>query len=137
MATIIKAVEFVKRTLNKEQRLVTGWASVSIDENGAPVVDTEDHIVPVSELQSAVHSLMSAGGGMVGGNHEVEGLGPIVDSLVLTSDIRKALGMGAGEEGWLVTVRVDDDAAWEKVKSGKFPAFSIRGEAELHEVENA
>jgi hypothetical protein len=134
MATITKNIQLQKQDVSDELRLVSGWASVVTDDNGAAVVDLQGDIIPVSELQRAVHELLASGGGLAGVNHEIEGVGPIVDSIVLTQDLRKRMEMNEGKEGWFITVRVDNDDAWQRVKSGELLSFSISAEAESHEV---
>jgi hypothetical protein len=53
--------------------------------------------------------------------------GEVVESLVLTADVQKALGVDLGKTGWFVGYHVADPDAWALVKSRKLRAFSIGG----------
>lgn len=118
---------------NDELRTVYGWASVNA-EDGTLVTDTQDDQVEDAELIKAAHDFVSSSraGGVLharsaaGTAHR---MGDVVESLVLTPDIQKALGVDLGKTGWFIGYRVNDDDAWELVKSGKLKAFSIGGRA--------
>lgn len=108
-----------------EQRLVYGWFSV-VEKNGEPVVDTQDHIISPDVLQKAVHAFI--GQSRVGKvMHEGSPVSALVDSMVFTKDVQKALGIDLGVVGWFGAFKVLDDAAWAAVKKGDLPAFSIAG----------
>jgi hypothetical protein len=62
-------------------------------------------------------------------------IGTIVESLIVTPELKKALALPAETPiGWIVTAKVDDDETWERVKSGELAAWSIGGKAEREEV---
>lgn len=111
-----------------EKRLVTGWASVITEPDGRPVIDRQGDVIYEDDLVEAAHGFMKhsrRGGDM---HVRVEGIGTVVDSLVVTSDVKKALGLPSTfPTGWLITVHVDDDSAWQRVKSGELMGFSIGG----------
>jgi hypothetical protein len=121
--------------INEELRTVYGWASINT-EGGALVTDHQDDQVDDAEIIKAAHDFMtnSRHGGLLhartalGGAHRG---GSIVESLVLTPDVQKALGIDLGKTGWFVGYRVDDPDAWELVKSKPpiLKAFSIGGRA--------
>jgi hypothetical protein len=113
-------------TLTKvaDQRIVYGWASVAT-ERGTPVIDREGDVMELSVLQKGVHAFMQSRA--LGVMHNDVGLGEVVDSIVLTADVQKALGVDLRREGWFVGVHVTDDATWARVQSGELRAFSLGG----------
>lgn len=135
MAAFTSTIQFAKRSLDEARRLVTAWASVVTDGEGKPVVDSQGDIIPVEELQNAVLEMASGGmDGKVGVNHEVEGVGSILESMVITKEKREKAGLGDGPEGWLVTFKIHDDGVWERIRSGELLELSIAGEAERVEI---
>lgn len=119
------------KKVNTDQRLVTGWASVVTDAQGNALVDHQGDVIPIAELEKAVHAMFLDGGVEKGGDmHQRMGTADIVESFVVTKEKREALGFGPGPEGWVITMKVNDDKQWEDIKSGKKLEFSIAGEAE-------
>ena len=118
--------------LDEEKRLVYGWFSV-VEKGGEPVVDTQDHIIEEAVLQKAVHNFITQSRvGKV--MHEGGQASVLVDSMVFTKDVQKALGIDLGMVGWFGAFKVLDDAAWEAAKKGELPAFSIGGFAVASEA---
>ena len=116
--------------VDDEQRMVWGWASIS-KERGAVSIDHQDDHVPIHELQKAVHDKFireRVGKTMHKGRKTHE----VVDSIVFTQELQKALGIDLPYEGWFVGVKVHDNNTWNLVKSGKYRAFSIGGSGERH-----
>jgi hypothetical protein len=116
--------------VDDEQRMVWGWASIS-KEHGQESIDQQGDYVPVHELQKAVHEKFireRVGKTMHKGRKTHE----IVDSIVFTKELQKALGIDLPYEGWFVGVKVHDDQTWNLVKSGKYRSFSIGGTGERH-----
>lgn len=125
-------VNFAK--VNDEQRLVYGWASV-VKQNGKPVVDWQDDVIPVAELQKAAHLYVQkarVGKRMHGGGQVAD----LVESFVVAKDssfgaLLKALDIEMPDplpvEGWWVGFKVNDDNTWDAIKKGKLRAFSIGG----------
>lgn len=108
-------------------RMVWGWASVST-EQGKEVVDTHGDIVETITLVKAAHDFMDhARAGKV--NHGGPRTGKVVESLVFTAALQKALGIDLGMEGWLIGYKVEDDATWSQVQAGKLGSFSFGGTA--------
>lgn len=111
-----------------EERMIWGWGSV-ITVKGEPVVDRQQDIIELSELKQAVYHFMD--NHRVGGEmHKLLGVGTVVESLVFSAELQKALKIDLGKEGWFVGVRVDNDATWERVKKGELRSFSLGGSAE-------
>lgn len=112
--------------IDPDQRLVYGWASV-IEENDDPVVDLQGDVIKVEALTTAAHDFMEerAGGVM----HEDFGghIGTVVESMVFSRELQKALGIDLKKVGWLIALKVTDDRVWKDVKDGTLKAFSIGG----------
>lgn len=126
--------------LNDDERLVFGWASV-VTKGGRPVIDLQDDMIEVGELRKAVEAFMD-GSRDAGYMHErgddgkVHRIGKIVDSLVVTADVAKALGIATDQEGWIIGVRVESEDVWKRVKAGELSAFSIGGMAARIEADD-
>lgn len=126
-----------------EQRVVYGWASI-IEENGRPVVDHHGDIIEPRELERAALQFITdsrAGGFMharegEGADARVVKVAEVVASFPLTRDIQKAFGINLPHSGWIIGVRVLDDAVWQLVKSGALTAFSIGGSAKRSPMED-
>lgn len=118
--------------VSDELRTVYGWASVN-SEGGHLVTDVQDDQIDDAELIKAAHDFVtsSRAGGLMHarGASGAHRLGDVVESLVLTPDIQKALGVDLGKTGWFIGYRVNDDDAWDLVKDGTLKAFSIGGRA--------
>lgn len=118
-ATILKT--------DDEQRIVWGWAYVST-EKGELLTDTQgDSIEPVEMVKMANDFMLSARTAKA--MHQGEGIGEMIHSLPLTADLAKALGIETEREGWIVGMKVHDDAVWKRVRAGEFSGFSIGGRA--------
>ncbi len=120
--TILKA--------DDDQHLVWGWASV-IEENGQAVVDSQGDVIGVQDLMDAAHGFMidTRKGGIMHATRDGSAIkiGEVVESMVLTKDRQEALGIDLGKVGWLITMKVHDDAVWKAIKGGELRAFSIGG----------
>lgn len=115
-----------------EQRTITGWASV-IEENGQPLIDRQGDIIDEPTLIKAAHDFIenSRAGKVM---HEGKRVAHVVDSIVMTKDLQKSLGINLNKVGWLITMKIDDDATWDKAKKGEYNTFSIGGVGRRVEV---
>lgn len=120
------------RKLDEERRVVWGWASV-IEEAGQVVVDKQGDVIDEHELVSAAHGFMRDAR-LAKAMHDGEGIGEVVESVVLTKGLQQALGIEVGKVGWLIGMHVADDAAWVSFKDGTFTGFSIGGAAVREEM---
>jgi hypothetical protein len=116
-----------------KQGLVYGWASV-IEKNGKVVTDHQGDRISVDELTKAAHDYMS--NSRIGGAmhmHDSDkpdtplSAGEVVESMVMSHDLQKALGIDLGRVGWLIGYRIDDEHVRKAAASGTLPAFSIGG----------
>jgi hypothetical protein len=123
-------VEFAKEWNTPDtmkQGLVYGWASV-IEDNGQMVTDHEGDRVEEVELVKAAHHYISNSrqGGVL---HDQFGhsIGHIVESVVFTKELQKALGIDLKKVGWLIGYQVVDPRVKLLVKGGMLKSFSIGG----------
>lgn len=111
--------------IDHEKRLAFGWFSV-IEQNGKPVVDLHGDVILEDTLLEAAHNHMldsRAGKAM----HTGRRIADVVESLVFTKDLQKALGIDLHKVGWFGAVKIRDEKVWKRVKSGELSAFSIGG----------
>jgi hypothetical protein len=109
--------------------IVTGWAALS-SANDKPLIDFHNELCLVSELEKAAHSLMLEGGAGKAGEMHAERVGDVVESMVLSKE--KALALGLGDvktEGWIVSLKLRDSGAIQRVKDGERNELSIHGMA--------
>lgn len=117
-----------------DQRLVYVWASV-VTKNGTAVIDSQGDVIELCEIQGAAHDfMMNAREGKV--MHKGDKVSDVVESMVFTEDLQKALGVDLGKEGWLIAFKVHDDDVWKDVKAGNLPMASIGGSGYRQEVED-
>lgn len=116
--------------IDDEQRLVTGWASVIDAPDGSPLRDLQGDVILEKDLVKAAHAFMLKSR-TAGYNHTRKvGIGEVVESLVITKELKRQLGLpDSTPTGWLITVKVKDAGVWKMVKSGELQAFSIGGSA--------
>lgn len=118
--------------LDDDLRMVWGWASV-VEEGGVIVTDTQGDQIDIADLSKAARDFMNfsrLGGDM----HSVMGVGTVVESIVFTPELQKALGVDLGKVGWFVGFHVTDDKVWKRVKNGELQAFSFGGRARREDV---
>lgn len=114
-----------------DQHLVSGWANVATNADGSKPLDWQGDIIEPAELEKAAIQFMLDYRDS-GVNHAGESTGTVVESIVMTKDKQAAMGIPEGivPEGWFITVKVNNDEVFQKVKSGEFRMFSIQGTAE-------
>lgn len=131
-SAIESATELTVLKLDETRHRITGFAMISCNKDGEPVYDLQgDHISP-DELVKAVQDFATiVGEYRVDDMHDRTDTGRVVESMVLTAELQKALGIPPATQpiGWLVTVEVPK-AEFELVKAGKRPMFSIEARAE-------
>jgi hypothetical protein len=117
------------------QRLVFGFANVSIAKDGGEVVDLQGDIIEPSELEAAAYEFVLKFR-ETGEMHKGAAVGKLVESMVFTPEKLEALGIAkdAVPCRWWVGFQLDDDA-FAKVKDGTYRMFSIQGRADREEVE--
>ena len=123
-----------------DQRLVFGWASVSVTVDGEQIEDLEGDAIDPEELEKAAYQYVLDF--RDAGEMHDQGLrkkARLVESCVFTPEKLKAMRIPAGTVplGWWVGFYVDDDEAWEKIKDGTYTMFSIEGRGEREPVEKS
>lgn len=104
-----------------DQRLVFGWASVSVTVDGEQIEDLEGDAIDPEELEKAAYQYVLDF--RDAGEMHDQGLrkkARLVESCVFTPEKLKAMRIPEGTVplGWWVGFYVDDDEAWEKIKDG-------------------
>nr|WMC95380.1 XkdF-like putative serine protease domain-containing protein [Aminobacter aminovorans] len=118
---------------SEEQRICYGWASVAT-EKGVPVVDLQGDVLDPAELELASSAFM-ADVRAAKLNHDNNGpIGEVLHSLPLTAEIAKALGISCDREGWIVGIKIHNEAVWQAVKSGRLSMLSIGATAIREEM---
>lgn len=127
-----------------ERRLVFGWLYVCRKANGEQVVDHSGETVSIEDLETATvdFALRSRKAGEM---HEKDAtgaarqVGRLVEVVCFTPEKQQALGIPAGvvPQGTWVGFKIDDDAAWEGVKSGRYKMLSLGGRAVRRSVGDA
>lgn len=116
----------VTKVAPDDQMLVYGWASVT-EKDGQIVVDSQDDVITTDDLVKAAHEFVLSSRRHADMHMAGSHVGDIVESLVFTADVQKALGIDLGQIGWFIGVKVSDPAVWKRIKSGEYKAFSIGG----------
>jgi len=112
------------------ERLVFGWASVSTNADDSELVDHHADIIEPAELEKAAYEYVLKFRD-AGEMHQGHAVGQLVESLVMTPDKARAMGipvpMGTR---WWVGYKIHDPEVFAKVKDGTYKMFSIQGTAE-------
>jgi len=123
-----------------DKRLVFGWASISIKVDGEQIEDRQKDMIDPDVLEEAAYEYVLKFRD-TGEEHRphLRKKGKLVESCVFTVEKQKALGIPEGilPVGWWVGFKIEDDNAWELVKSGVYKMFSIEGKAYREPVEKA
>jgi hypothetical protein len=128
-------IDFAKakeNTPDLKDGLCWGWTSI-IEKDGKVITDHDGDRISEDELMKAAHNFLSTprtGGAMHiydPDTNEPLKAGEIVESMVFTKDIQKALGIDLGKVGWLVGYRIEDPTIRKAIASGKLRAFSCGG----------
>ena len=117
---------------NDEERMVYGWANISVT-GGDIVVDKHGEMIVAEELEKAATGFMKSAR-IAKAMHEGASVGEVVHSMPLTAQIKKAFGVKTPHEGWMIGMHIKNDEIWKRVKSGELKAFSIGGTARKREV---
>ncbi len=131
-------IDFLKRVtiekLDDEQQMVWGWAYVCKGDDGIQVIDHGGDVVDIADIQTAAEDFMLSS--RVGGVMHKDQAGFVAQSIVVTDELAKELGLATLKRGWLIGFKVTDADTWEGVKSGRLKAFSIGGTANPEAIED-
>ena len=115
--------------VDDDRRLAFGWAYVA-DDNGDVVIDhSGDYIdkVALPELEQAAYEYVLHSREADEMHEVLTGIAKVVESVMITPEKLAAMGLEGTRTGWWIGFKVEDEGVWEKVKSGQYSAFSIRG----------
>lgn len=113
--------------------LVWGWASM-IEKDGQTIRDYQGDQITEAELVKAAHDYMTnsrTGSAMhiycEDADRQPLKCGEVVESMVFTKDLQKAMGISLPHIGWLIGYKISNPAVRKAVASGQLKAFSIGG----------
>lgn len=88
------SAEFDIVKLDEQRHRITGFAMISCNRNGEPVYDLQgDHISPDELVKAASDFAALVGESTVDDMHDRTDTGRVVESMVLTSELQKAIGL--------------------------------------------
>lgn len=121
--------------IDEEKRQAFGWASIAVRVDGETVVDFQQDILLAEDLEQAAYEYVALYGS-AGEMHLRKDVAKLIESVVFTEEKAVAMGIPTGivpQGGWWVGYHVEDEAVWEKIKSGEYAMFSIEGIARRRE----
>jgi len=124
--------EFSK--VDADKRQVFGWASI-VEMNGQPVVDLQGDYIDHDELEKSAYDYViksRKGGNMhLRNGEEPVHVSDMIESFLVTPEKKEKMGLpDEMPTGWWVGYQINDDEAWNLVKSGKRTGFSIHGKGQ-------
>ncbi|MBA7521143.1 putative protein YqbD [subsurface metagenome] len=95
-----------------------------------PYLDSQNDWCKMAELQKAARSFMQNERRVFDVNHEGRDYEfPVIDSYVIEQDDIMKFGVELKKGAWIMTLKIDNDEVWEKVKNGELEGFSVQGTA--------
>lgn len=123
-----------------DKMLVFGWGSVAVDADGTQIEDLQEDVIDPEELEKAAYDHV-LNFRSTGERHDpgLRRKGRLVESCVFTKEKQAAIGIPPGivPEGWWVGYKIDDPAAWEKIKNREYLSFSVEGKGKRTPIEKA
>jgi len=117
--------------VDKVNKIAYGWAYVA-KKGDTQIVDHSGDIWDIKEIEKTAHDFIACRTG--GESHVYKGGAVLVESLVFSEEVQKALGIDLGKIGWFVGFEILDDDLLEKVQKGELSMFSIGGTGEKEEI---
>lgn len=129
---LFMADSFEIKKVDRFKQYVFGWASVALDVDGVPIIDSHDHEIIPDELEEAVYVFNLASREMDEA-HTDEVQGHMIESFIVTPEKLKTMGLEKSDlpTGWWVGFWVPDPNVFAKVVAGDYSMFSIAGSARL------
>lgn len=125
--------------LDGEHQLAFGWAYVA-QQDGAQVIDKSGDFIDAEALgdfEHAAYDYVLVSREADEQHVKLYGVAKLVESVFLTPDKIQKMGLSGDRVGWWLGFKVHDPEVWEKVKSGEYPMFSIRGAGVREPVDEA
>lgn len=123
-----------------DQRLVFGWASISIKPTGEQLEDRQHDMIDPEDLEEAAYEYVLHFRD-TGEEHlpSMRKKGQLVESCVFTEEKQRAIGIPPGiiPVGWWIGFYIEDDDTWARIKNGTYRMFSVEGRANREPVEKA
>ena len=95
-----------------------------------PFVDTQGDWVKMSTLQKTARAWLDRGRFVFDVNHEGEEFEfEVLESFVVDKTDIAIFGIKVKKGAWVLTLSIDDDDVWDKIKSGALAGFSPYGSA--------
>ena len=119
--------EFAKT--DDDRRLAFGWAYVA-DDDGMVVMDHSGDFVDkaaLPDLEDSAYEYILKSREADDMHERFDGIAKLVESVMVTPEKLQAMGLQGTRTGWWVGFKIQDEGVWEKIKSGTYSAFSIRG----------
>lgn len=116
-----------------DKRQVFGWASIT-ELDGEPVYDLQGDYIEAEEIEKSAYDYVIKS--RKGGNNHARNAddtpvhsSDMIESFMVTPEKVAKMGLPEGSlpTGWWVGYQVNDDEAWNLVKTGQRTAFSIHG----------
>ena len=111
---------------DEERKIAWGWASVSTIK-GEPVYDAHGDHIPSVEMEKMADFFMLSVYREGLEMHKGNPIGHVLHSFPVTKELAEVFDMKSDYEGWIIGMKVESDAVWDAVKSGKYSSFSIGG----------
>ncbi len=125
-----KATEILK--VDRERRIIWGWASVSTMK-GEIVTDLQgDRITPVEMEKMADGFMRSTRAAKA--MHDGDDVGEVIHSFPLTKELAEAFGIKTDREGWITGTYIKSDEQWQRALKGEYRGLSIGGRAKRKPV---
>jgi cation transport regulator ChaB len=127
---VTKTADILK--VDTERRIAWGWASVSTMK-GELVTDLQGDTITPQEMEKMADRFM-ASARTAKAMHQGDQIGEVLHSFPITNEIAKAFGMETDREGWIIGMKIHDDAVWQGFKDGTYKAFSIGGRSKRERI---
>lgn len=127
---VTKTADILK--VDNERRIAWGWASVSTMK-GELVTDLQGDTITPQEMEKMADRFM-ASARTAKAMHQGDQIGEVLHSFPITNEIAKAFGMETDREGWIIGMKIHDDAVWQGFKDGTYKAFSIGGRSKRERI---
>lgn len=120
----------ILKNKSDEEKLVFGWANISVEADGTVPLDWQGDITAPAVLEKAAYNFVLKHR-TTGEMHQGGVVGHLVESVMFTKQKQESMGIPEGvmPEGWWVGFYVPDEEVVAKIKSGEYKMFSIQGKA--------
>jgi hypothetical protein len=129
--------------LDDADRTAAGWFSVFARADGSPVIDSQGDIISGDGVEKAARAFKLFARDLRDGDlqHELFGVSRLVELVVTTADVQKAMGIPEGTVPvgvWGSFYFPETEAGemgWQKAKAGEWREFSLVGRGKRHDVD--